>query len=119
MDGGEQLARDVRDRSVRGQRHARGAPVAVLGERLVSVQVEAGDERARAVGRRQRPRLPAARRQAQGGVLKLRLGRRERHRQLAEDLRMGVQRVAGVAPGGELERGPLGHGLTVLAARGE
>ena len=74
------------------------APVAVLDDRLVRVQVERDDERPRAVGRRQRQRLPAARGQAQRGVLELRLGRRERHRELAEHLRVRVQRVAGRAP---------------------
>ena len=74
------------------------APVAVLGDRLVGVQVERDDERARAVGRRQRRRLPAARGQPQRRVLELRLGRRQRRRQLAEHLRVRVQRVARRAP---------------------
>ncbi len=92
--GGEHVARHVGHRPVGGQRDPGLPPVAVLGDRLVALEVERDDDRAGAVGRRQRERLPPARAQPQGGVLELRLGRGERRGQLAEDLRVGVQRVA-------------------------
>ena len=59
-DRRQQLARDLADRPIGRERDAPRAPVAVLGHRLVGVQVERDDERARAVGRRQRECLPAA-----------------------------------------------------------
>src|SRR5204862_6093471 len=57
-----------------------------------------GDEGARAVRRRGRRGLPSSRGQPQRRVLQLRLGRRERHRELAEDLRVGMDGVARRAP---------------------
>ena len=80
------------------QRDAPPAAVAVLGDRLVGVQVQRHHERARAVGRRQREGLPPARGEPQRRVLELRLGRRDRRRELAQDLGVRVQRVAGRAP---------------------
>jgi hypothetical protein len=115
--GAEQLAGDRADGPVRRERDPRLAPVAVLGDGLAAVQVERDDERPGAVGRRQRVRLPAARRQAQRGVLQLRLGRREHGGELAEDLRVRVDRVERRAPrlvGGQ--GGPVGHGTQPSAA---
>ena len=97
-DGSQQLARHVGDRPVGGERDARRSTVGVLGDRVVGVQVERDDQRAGAVGRRQRQGLPPAPAEAQSGVLELRLGRGERHRELAEHLGVRVQRVAGGAP---------------------
>ena len=97
-DGGEQLPRHLAHRPVRSERDAPRAPVAVLGPRLVAVQVESHDQRPRAVGRRQRRRLPPPRGQPQRGVLQLRLGRSELRRQLAQRLGVGVKRVAGCRP---------------------
>ena len=71
---------------VSGMRAAR--PSLVLDDRLVRVQVERDADRAGAVRRRQRQRLPAARGQPQRGVLELGLRRRERDRELAEHLRV-------------------------------
>ena len=85
----QQLARDRADRPVRRERDAApDAPVAVLDDSLVRVQVERDDERARAVRRRQRRRLPAAGGEAQRRVLELRLRWRERDGELAEHLRV-------------------------------
>ena len=102
------LARDVADGAVRCQCDASRAAVAVLGDRLMGVQVQRDDQRARAVRRREREGLPATRAEAQRGVLKLRLGRGERRRQLAEDLRVRVERVAGRAPRFVRDRRPFG-----------
>ena len=90
----------------------------MLGERLVRVQVERAHERTRAVGRRQRQRLPAARAQAQRGVLELGLRRRERNGELAEHLRVRVQRVARLTPLPVGELGPpRGHAGRLAPAR--
>jgi hypothetical protein len=70
----------------------------VLDHRLMAVQVERDDQRARAIGRGQRSRLPAARGQAQRGVLQLGRGRREVDRQFAEHLGVRVQSVTCRAP---------------------
>ena len=116
------LARDLADRPVGVERDALDATVAVLDERLVGSQVERDDERPRAVRRRQRGGLPAPRGQAQRRVLELRLGRGERHRQLAEDLGVRVQRVAGLAPLLIGERGRMRSGMAkryTLPARQE
>ena len=77
----------VAERARRGHRCARRRPRARAGR--------ARHERAGAVGGGQRQRLPAARGQPQRGVLELRLGRGERDGELAENLRVGVERVAG------------------------
>ena len=74
-DGLQHLARHLGDGPVGRQRDPRLSPVAVLDDRLVRAQIEGGDDGPRAVGRRQRRRLPAACAQPQGGVLKLGLGR--------------------------------------------
>src|SRR5207247_1292482 len=88
------------------------SPAAVLDDRLVGAQIEGGNDGPRAVGRRQRKRLPAARAQPQGGVLELGLRRGKLHRELSEHLRMRVERVAGRAPRVVGERWPpVGHGF--------
>jgi hypothetical protein len=97
-DGGQQLARHVGDWPVRGERDAVRSTVGVLSDRVMGSQVEHNDQRAGAVGRRQRQGLPSASAEAQSGVLELRLWRGERRCELAEDLSMRVQRVAGGAP---------------------
>lgn len=97
-DGAQHLARHASHRTIGSQRDALPAAVAVLDDRLVSPEIEGGNERPRAVGGRQWGRLPSARGQTQRRVLKLGLGRSEHHRQLAQELRVGVQRVAGGAP---------------------
>ena len=113
-DRREHLARDLADRPVRRERDLPDTPVAVLDDRFVAAQVERDHQRARAVGRRQRQRLPAACAQPQSRVLKLRLRRSERHRQLAQHLRVRVQRVARRAPGLEGKRRPA-HRTTATA----
>ena len=97
-DRGEHVARHRAHRSVRRQRDPPRLAAAVFGDRLMGVQVERHDQRARAVGRRQRQSLPAARAQLQRRVLELRLGRGQLRRQLAEQLGVRVQGVAGLAP---------------------
>ena len=96
--GVEHLARDLCHGPVRGERSPAAAPVRVLHHGRVLVQVKRGDERAGAVGCRQRRRLPSARCQPQRRVLKLWLGRRQPRRELAQHLRVGMQRVARLAP---------------------
>ncbi len=90
--------RHLSDGAVRRQRHSAGLAGAVLDGRLVRPQVEQRDDRARPVGGRQRRRLPPSRGQPQRRVLELGLGRRQLDGQLAEHLRVGVERVAGRAP---------------------
>ncbi len=97
-DRRDQFARDGADRAVGHQRDGSRAAVAVLHERLVMAQIEGGDDRPGAVGRRQRRGLPAARGQPQRGVLQLWLLGRQRHCELAEHLRVRVQRVARRVP---------------------
>ena len=109
-NGLEHLPRHLGDGPIRGQRDSRLSPVAVLNECLVSSQVEPGDDRAQAIGRGQHPRLPAAGRQSKGGMLELGLRRSELDRQLAEDLSVGVECVAGLGPRFVRERGPPGGG---------
>jgi hypothetical protein len=70
----------------------------VLERRGVVVEVEDRDECSRAIRRRQRRGLPPARRQPERDVLELRLRGRERDRQLAKQLRVGMKRVASLAP---------------------
>ena len=83
----------------------------MLRHGLVGSQVQGGDDRPGAVGGGQGQRLPAPRGEAQGGVLELRLGRGEGHRELAEHLGVGVQRVAGLSPRLVIESRPRGgHG---------
>ena len=69
----------------------------------------ATDERAGAVGRRQRQRLPAARAQPQRRVLELGLRGRKRRSQLPEHLRVGVERVEGRMPLLVRQRRPVSH----------
>ena len=105
-DGLQHLPRDVPDGPIGGERHALGIPVGVFDDGLVGAQIEGGHDRARAVGCGQRERLPSARGQAQGGVLQLGLRRRQRDRQLAQQLRVSVQRVAGLLPFPVVDGGP-------------
>ena len=81
------------DRSIGRQRDTPHASFAVLDDRFVGVQVERDDDRTRAVGCRQWKRLPAACGEAQGGVLELGLVRRQRRRQLAQNLCVRMERV--------------------------
>ena len=97
--GLEHLARHLRHGPVGRERDPCLSTAAVLDHGLVRAQVKGCDDRAGAVGRGQRKRLPAARAQPQGGVLELRLGRGKLHRELSEHLRVRVERVAGRAPG--------------------
>ena len=78
----------------------------MLDDRFVAAQIERDHERARAVRRRQRKRLPASCTQPQSRMLKLRLGRSKRHRELAEHLCMRVERVTRRAPGVKGKRRP-------------
>jgi hypothetical protein len=94
----QHLAGNLAHRPVRGERDLLPAAVAVLDQRRVIMQVEGDHQHAVAARRGQRGGLPAARRQPQRGVLQLRLWRREVRRQLAENLGVRVQRVAGRAP---------------------
>jgi two-component system response regulator MprA len=114
----QELARDSSDRSIGSQGDPPRAAVAVLHERLVGSQIEPRHERARAVWRGQRKRLPAACAQTQRCVLQLGLRGRDRHRQLAQNLRVRVQRVARRAPAivGGQRRPAAGHGRRVAAA---
>ncbi len=61
----------------------------------MGAQVQRDDERAGAVRRGQRQRLPAARSLSERGVLQLWLRRGERGGKLSQNLRVRVQRVAG------------------------
>ncbi len=101
------------DRTVGSERDALHTPVAVLDERLMDVQVQGGDERARSIGRGKWSGLPATRGQPQRRVLELRLRWSERHRQLAQDLGVSVQRVAGLAPVLVGELRPRPHGTRI------
>ena len=92
-------------------------PVAVLDERLVRAQIERHHDRPGPVRRRQWERLPAARGQPQRCVLELRLGRGQCHRELAEHLSVGVERVAGRRPLVVGELWPLGCHSRTLSAR--
>ena len=88
--------------------------VTVLDDRLVGPEIEHHGQSAGAIGCRQRGRLPTPRGETQRGMLELRFGRGQRHRQLPEDLGVRVQGVARLAPvlvgGGR----PLeGHGPTL------
>ena len=56
----QQVARHVGNRPVRGERDALRSTVAVLGDRVMGVQVERDDQCAGAVGRGQRQGLPSA-----------------------------------------------------------
>src|SRR5207248_10120025 len=92
--------------------------VAVLDHHLVGMKVEGGYERARAVRRRERIRLPTARGHAQGSVLELWRGRGQCNSELAEQLRVGVQRVAGGAPVSVRDGRPRGsHALKLPHGR--
>ena len=109
-DHRQHLAGHVRDRPVRRERDVSGSSVAVLGDDLVGPQVQRDGQRTGAVWCWQRECLPAAYRQAHRGVLQLGFGRSERRGQLAQNLGVGVQGVAGGTPGVVGERRPFrGH----------
>ena len=95
----EQVPCDGGDRPVRLQGDPLHTPVDVLDLSLVGAQVERDAEGTGAVGRRQWRGFPSPCRQAKRCVLELRLRWSEGHSKLAEHLRVGVQRVAGRAPG--------------------
>src|SRR6185437_5434794 len=82
------------------------ATVDVLDHDFVPMQVERDAERAGSVRGRERRSLPAAYAQPQGGVLQLRLRRRQLRSELAEHLRVRVQRVARRRPLVVSQRGP-------------
>jgi hypothetical protein len=94
-----------------------GTAVSVLDHRVMVVQIEDDDERTRTVWRRQRRRLKPAGREAQGRVLELWFGWRQRHRELAEHLGVRVQRVARVTPGVVGQIGPF-HTIHFTASGG-
>ena len=94
----EHLPRHLTDGPVRSQGDPHLVAVAVLDHGLMSAQVEGRDERARPVRGGERKRLPAPCGQPQRGVLELWLGRGELDRELPEHLRVGVERVACLAP---------------------
>ena len=98
VHGGQQLAGHLGNGTIGRERDLERAPVAVLDDRIVALQIERNDERARSVGCRQREGLPSPRREPQRGVLQLWLGRSQCDRQLPEHLRVRVQRVAGGLP---------------------
>jgi hypothetical protein len=105
-NGRQHFARHLTHRPVRGQWHGAPPPVGAFDDRLVGVKVERHDEGARAVGRGQRRRFPAPRSQPQRRMLELRLGRRQRRRELAQHLCMSVEGVEGLAPVFVVNRGP-------------
>ena len=116
--GLEHLARHLAHGPVGGERDPCLVAGAVLDDGLVRVQVKRRDDRARAVGRRQRLRLPAARAEPQGGVLELRRGRGQLHCELSEHLGVRVEGVAGRAPRAVGETPPFeGHAPTLLRDR--
>ena len=94
----EQMASDFGDRSVGPQSDAMDSAVAVLGDGVMSVQIERDDECAGPVGGGQWEGLPTPGAEAKGSVLELRLGLSEGCGQLAKDLGVGVQRVTGGVP---------------------
>ena len=96
--GREHLARHIGDRPVGNERHSPARYTAVFDHGLVRAKVKRHHERAIPVGCREWERLPPPRGQAQRGVLQLRLWGGQCHGQLAEQLGVGVQRVACLAP---------------------
>jgi hypothetical protein len=58
-DSRQHLTRYLADGAIGRQCHAERAPITVLDDRFVAVEVQDDRERARIVGRRQRARLPA------------------------------------------------------------
>ena len=83
---------------VGGERDLASPAGAVLDHGFVRTEVERDRHGARAVRRRHWCGLPAAGGQAQRRMLELRLGRGKSHRELAEQLGVGVERVARCAP---------------------
>ena len=74
-DAAQQFPRDLAHCPVRSQRDPYGPSVAVLGDRLVAVQIQGNNQRSRLVWSWQRRCLPSAGGQPQRGMLQLWLGR--------------------------------------------
>jgi len=98
-DRRQHVAGHLSYRPVRRERDAFCSSVTVLRDGLMGPLVQRDDQRTGAVRCRQRKRLPARYGQAQRGVLQLGLGRSQRRGQLAQNLRVDVQGVAGGTPG--------------------
>ena len=79
----------------------------LLDDHVMRVQIEDDDQRARAVRRRQRLRLPTPGRQPQRGVLQLRLGGRQGNRELSQHLGVRVEGVARRLPPLVRQRRPV------------
>ena len=109
--GGKRVAHDVTHRPVRRQRDEADTTVDMFDDDFVPMQVERDAERTGTVGSRERRGLPSARGQAQGAVLQLRLRWCQLRSQLAEHLRVRVQRVARRRPIVVSKRGPDRHTL--------
>ena len=107
VDRRQHFAGDLGDSPVGRERDPVNATVAVLDERLVRAEIQRDHEGARAVRGGECEGLPAACGEPQRGVLELRLGRRERGSELAENLRVRVERVARWTPRLVGERRPV------------
>ena len=105
----EHLACHLAHGAIGCQRDPAARAVAVLGERLMAVEIESEHDSPRAVGGREVEGFMTARGQSQRRVLKLGLRRRERGGQLSDHLRMRVQRVAGLAPVLVIHGRPIAH----------
>lgn|GEM_PF-70995 len=105
-DRAQDIAGDLSHLAVRGQLDAVVGAVAVLDENHVLSEVQRDHERSRTVGGAQRGGLPTTGRQAQGRVLEFGFGRCQRDGQLAEQLGVGVKRVARRPPLVERKRRP-------------
>ena len=100
----------IADRPVRRERDALHAPVAVLRDRLVGVQVQRDDQCPRPVRGRERKRLPTAGGEPQRRMQELRLGWGERRSKLAENLRVRMKGLARGTPSLIRKCGPgAGH----------
>ena len=94
----QHVAGDRAHGPVGSERDPARAAAGVLHDGLVGSQIQSRDERSGAVRGRERIGLPSAGGQTQRSMLQLRFRRRQRHGQLAEQLGVRVQRVAGRAP---------------------
>ena len=106
----EQLPRDLADGAIGGQRGRAARALWVCSTnaswvRRSRVATIAPEPSGAASG----SALPSTRGQSQGGVLQLEAPGSERHRQLAEHLRVGVQGVAALAPFSVVDGGPAGR----------